>query len=77
MEMEVMEEFYKKLRAVENMRAFEAEEKLFLVHHTPKKLVYYVVKDLRRLMQVNWQVKRGRIARLSKEWLECLEPYKD
>lgn len=69
--------FYRKLVAVENMHAFEAEQKLFLVHHTPKRLVYYVVKDLRRLMQVNWQVKRGRIARLSKEWLECLEPYKD
>lgn len=68
--------FYKKLQVYDNLRAFETKGKVFLVHHTPKKLVYYVVKDLRRLMQVNWQVKR-RVARLSKDWLECLEPYKD
>ena len=63
-----------RLKYVDNVRVFEDSLKVYLAHHTPKGIKYYVVKDLESLASI-WFPKN--VKRLTKEMLAHLQEFKD
>lgn len=69
---ELKEILFKRLKHTEGLRAFEHDGKIFLAHHTPKKIDNYVVSNLPGLLNLSFPVKRGRTG-ISKEMLHHLQ----
>lgn len=69
---ELKEILFKKLQYAEGLRAFEHDGKIFLAHHTPKKIDNYQVVNLQDLLNLSFPVKRGRTG-VSKEMLHHLQ----
>ena len=70
--MELKEYLFERLKNAEGLRAFESGGKIFLAHHTPKKIDNYVVSNLAGLLNLSFPVKRGRTG-LSKEMKKHLQ----
>lgn len=74
LECEVGIKLMTRLKYVDNVRVFEDSLKVYLAHHTPKGIKYYVVKDLESLASI-WFPKN--VKRLTKEMLAHLQEFKD
>ena len=63
-----------RLKYVDNVRVFESSNTVYLAHHTPKGINYYIVRDIEALASI-WFPKN--VKKLTKEMLAHLQEFKD
>ena len=74
LECEVGIKLMTRLKYVDNVRVFEDSNTVYLAHHTPKGIKYYVVLDIEALASI-WFPKNTK--KLTKEMLAHLQEFKD
>ena len=63
-----------RLKYVDNVRVFEDSNTVYLAHHTPKGIKYYIVKDIEAIASIYFP---KNVKKITKEMLIHLQEFKD